>query len=142
MRIYLLIIIFFSVTFSYAVREYSPLVITNIDNHEIINFKKKKHKKRHFVKIYRKSSPQKKLNLSSVLFKTKGRTKGKAILMAILAGPLGGHRLYLGTKPYVPIIYAITLGGGLGLLPAIDIIVILTTKDLSKYYDNPQIIMW
>lgn len=75
-------------------------------------------------------------------FQLKKRTKGGAILMAILTGPLGGHRLYLGTEPYVPIVYTLTLGGGMGLLPAIDIVVILFSKDLSKFKNNPQIIMW
>ncbi|MGM0650822.1 MAG: hypothetical protein ACQES1_10000, partial [Bacteroidota bacterium] len=58
------------------------------------------------------------------------------------AGPLGGHRIYLGTEPWVPVVYAVTLGGGIGLLPAIDLFVIIFTKDLNKYIDNPQIFMW
>ncbi len=68
--------------------------------------------------------------------------KTRAVLMAILTGPLGGHRLYLGTKSYVPIVYTLTLGGGMGLLPLIDVCVILFTDDLSKYQNCEQIIMW
>ena len=74
--------------------------------------------------------------------KTKRRTKGGAILMAVLTGPIGGHRLYLGCDSYIPIFYALTLGGGLGVLPAIDIIVIATSKNLSPYEDKKSIIMW
>lgn len=70
------------------------------------------------------------------------RSKVGVIVMAILTGPLGGHRLYLGTKPYVPIIYALTLGGGFGLLPLIDIIMILSSKDISKFENNDHIMMW
>ena len=106
------------------------------------NFKKKKHKKRRLVKVNR--DKQFKINIPKPLEPTniKNRTKGAAILMAILTGPLGGHRLYLGTKPFVPIIYTLTLGGGFGLLPLIDIIVIISTSDLTKYQNNSQIIMW
>ncbi len=68
--------------------------------------------------------------------------KSRAVLMALLTGLLGGHRLYLGTKPYVPVVYTLTLGGGMGLLPLIDIFVILLADDLSKYQNNSQIIMW
>lgn len=72
----------------------------------------------------------------------KQRSKLLAIAADLLAGPLGGHRIYLGTEPWVPVVYAVTLGGGIGLLPAIDLFVIIFTKDLNKYTDNPQIIMW
>lgn len=72
----------------------------------------------------------------------KRRSKLGVVVMAILTGPLGGHRLYLGTKPYVPIIYALTLGGGFGLLPLIDIVVVLTSKDISEFENNDHIMMW
>jgi hypothetical protein len=65
-----------------------------------------------------------------------------AIAADILTGPLGGHRIYLGTKPWVPIVYAVTLGGGLGTLPIIDLFVIIFTHNLNRYCNNPQIIMW
>ena len=70
------------------------------------------------------------------------REKLNAILLAIAMGPFGVHRLYLGTHPRVPVIYTLTLGGGLGILPLVDIIAILTTRDLSKFKDNERIIMW
>ncbi len=135
-------IILISFSSSYAIREIPNLVIETSHNFTPSDFKKKKHSKRHFVKIRKRLNQQASKKLSTIIPNNKGRTKGKAILMAILTGPIGGHRLYLGTKPYIPIVYALTLGGGLGFLPAIDIIVILFTKDLNKYYDNPQIMMW
>jgi len=74
--------------------------------------------------------------------KLKTRHKLIAIAVDILTGPLGGHRIYLGTKPYVPVVYALTLGGGMGFLPVTDLFVIIFTRNLSRYCNNDQIIMW
>ena len=59
----------------------------------------------------------------------------------ITLGLFGVHRLYLGTRPVVPMIYAVTLGGG-GFLVIADLGVILFTKDLEKMTDNENIFMW
>ena len=67
--------------------------------------------------------------------------KLNAVILAILLGPFGVHRLYLGTTPKVPIFYSVTLGG-LGILPLTDIIAILLTPDMSVFINNNQIIMW
>src|ERR1041385_5302802 len=40
-----------------------------------------------------------------------------AVLAFPVFGIVGLHRIYLGTKPYVPVVYAATLGGCAGLLP-------------------------
>jgi hypothetical protein len=74
--------------------------------------------------------------------KQKKRSKLIAIAADLLTGPLGGHRIYMGTKPYVPVVYALTLGGGMGFLPVTDLFVIIFTRNFGKYCDNPQIIMW
>lgn len=71
-----------------------------------------------------------------------GKNKATTIVLTLLTGPLGGHRLYLGTKPIVPIVYAITLGGGVGVLPFIDLIVICFSKDISRFENNDKIFMW
>lgn len=85
-----------------------------------------------------------------------GRRKGKvqdiiqraenprlvSILLTIALGPFGAHRLYLGTHIRVPIVYTLTLGGGLGILPAIDLIMLIIQKDLSLFRDNAKIFMW
>jgi hypothetical protein len=73
---------------------------------------------------------------STVKFK-----RGKAILFTVFTGLFGGHRIYLGTHHRTPVLYSITLGG-LGILPFIDLVNIVFTKDLSKFEDIPQIIMW
>lgn len=67
--------------------------------------------------------------------------KGKAILFTLFTGFLGGHRIYLGTHHRTPILYSITLGG-LGILPIIDLIHIVFTKDISIYENKSEIIMW
>jgi hypothetical protein len=74
--------------------------------------------------------------------KRKHRSKLIAVAADLLTGPLGGHRIYLGTEPYVPVIYALTLGGGMGFLPVADLFVIIFTRDFEKYCDNSQVIMW
>ena len=78
--------------------------------------------------------------------KKKNNSSKKAIA-ATLAFPLpfgviGLHRIYLGTKPYVPLIYVGTIGGAAGILPFVDFWVILFKKDLSTYKENPHVFMW
>ena len=67
--------------------------------------------------------------------------RGKAILFTLFTGFLGGHRIYFGTHHRTPIIYSITFGG-LGILPIIDLVHIVFTKDLTRYEHKSQIIMW
>jgi TM2 domain-containing membrane protein YozV len=71
----------------------------------------------------------------------------KKIIVSVMAFPfpfgfVGAHRVMLGTKPYVPIVYVATLGGCFGLLPLIDFIVIATSKNLEQYENNSSIFMW
>jgi len=74
--------------------------------------------------------------------KVKENKRAVAAALAILLGPFGGHRLYLGTKSTVPIVYAATLGGGFFILPLIDLGFILFTKDLSRFQDQERVFMW
>lgn len=57
-------------------------------------------------------------------------------------GFVGAHRVMLGTKPWIPIVYVATFGGCFGLLPLIDFIVILNCKDIAQYENNPNLFMW
>ncbi len=68
--------------------------------------------------------------------------KLKAVILTIFLGHFGVHRIYLGTNTAVPVVYSLTLGGGLGFLPIIDLIAIITSKDLSQYMNNDKVIMW
>jgi len=65
-----------------------------------------------------------------------------AALIAIPLGMLGMHRIYLGTQPIVPIFYILTFGGGFGILPFIDFVVLIMADDMKPYINNPRIFMW
>jgi TM2 domain-containing membrane protein YozV len=66
-----------------------------------------------------------------------------AALLAFPLGVFGLHRMYLHTSGKVPIIYIVTLGGGLGILPFIDFVLILLNKDIhTNYTSNPHLFMW
>jgi TM2 domain-containing membrane protein YozV len=75
--------------------------------------------------------------------------KIKKRIAAILAFPfpfglLGLHRVFLGTKPYIPFVYIGTLGGCFLILPVIDFIAILSSdKETFKGFENnPKVFMW
>jgi TM2 domain-containing membrane protein YozV len=75
--------------------------------------------------------------------------KNNKLIAAIFAFPLpfgifGGHRLYFGTKPYMPFVYIATLGGCFGILPLIDFIAILTSgkENFSRFQNNSRVFMW
>lgn len=77
----------------------------------------------------------------------KKQNQRKRIIASTLAFPLpfgflGLHRIYLGTKPYVPLIYVGTLGGCAGILPMIDFCNLVSNKDISRFQANPHIFMW
>lgn len=61
--------------------------------------------------------------------------------LAVLLGPFGAHRLYLGTTPKVAVIYGITFGG-FGILALLDLGHLLFTKDLTPYRNNDRVFMW
>ena len=61
--------------------------------------------------------------------------------LALTLGPFGGHRIYLGAPPKIPLIYSLTFGG-FGVLVLIDLGHILFTKDLTVYQDNRKVLMW
>lgn len=74
-------------------------------------------------------------------------TKKKKLIAALFAFPfplgfMGAHRVMLGTKPWVPVVYVATFGGCFGILPLIDFCVITFSKDISPYENNPNIFMW
>ncbi len=68
--------------------------------------------------------------------------KFKAIMLAVFLGHFGVHRIYLGTSPNVPVVYSLTLGGGLGLLPLLDIVAIASTKNLDEFKNSDRVFMW
>lgn len=71
----------------------------------------------------------------------------KKFISALFAFPfplgfMGAHRVMLGTKPWVPVVYVATFGGCFGVLPLIDFFVIAFSKDIEQYENNPNIFMW
>ena len=64
-----------------------------------------------------------------------------AIVLDASLGLLGVHRLYLGTSVKVPVIYTVTCGGGC-VLWLIDLGLLIFTKDITPYMDNPNLFMW
>jgi TM2 domain-containing membrane protein YozV len=80
------------------------------------------------------------------LFRKKHRMN-KKIVAAVLAFPfpfgiVGLHRIYMGTKPYVPVVYIATIGGVFGILPFIDFCVLMFDKDFKRYENNGKVFMW
>lgn len=76
-----------------------------------------------------------------------GPDKKKKIISAMLAFPfpfgfMGAHRVMLGCKPWIPVVYMATFGGCFGLLPMIDFCVILFSKDIAQFENNPHVFMW
>jgi len=67
-----------------------------------------------------------------------------ALAFPIPFGFTGMHRIYLGSGPWVPVVYLCTGGGGFGLLPLIDFIFILKAdrEEFEKYLANPKLFMW
>ena len=86
-------------------------------------------------------------SLNSVTLVPKDTTRRKKIISAICAFPfpfgfVGMHRVMLGTKPWVPIVYVATFGGGFGILPLVDFFVIIFKKDIVELENNPNLFMW
>lgn len=65
-----------------------------------------------------------------------------ALVLTATLGMLGVHRLYLGTKPWIPAVYLFTFGGCFFILPFIDFVVLLISNDISKFENNNRVFMW
>lgn len=79
--------------------------------------------------------------------KTRADQNKKRFVSALFAFPfpfgfMGAHRVMLGTKPWIPVVYVATFGGCFGLLPLIDFCVITFSKNLEQYENNPRLFMW
>lgn len=77
------------------------------------------------------------------------KSKNNKVVAAILAFPfpfgmLGLHRLYLGTKPYIPFVYIGTIGGCFLILPFIDFCTIIFSDDetFHSFENNRKVFMW
>lgn len=85
--------------------------------------------------------------LQETVFVSGDEKTKKKFISALFAFPfplgfMGAHRVMLGTKPWVPVVYVATFGGCFGILPLIDFCVITFSKDITPYENNPNIFMW
>ncbi len=82
-------------------------------------------------------------NHSPVIKYRKKKWKAALLAFPLPFGVVGLHRVYLGTKPYVPIVYVATVGGVFGLLPLADFIAILTSKEEDlQNFDSGKVFFW
>jgi TM2 domain-containing membrane protein YozV len=85
-------------------------------------------------------------NINSLFSKIDSTTR-KKIIVSLFAFPfpmgfMGAHRVMLGCKPWIPVVYMATFGGCFGLLPLIDFCVIAFSKDIEQYENNSHVFMW
>jgi hypothetical protein len=130
-RIFLLFLFFSLFNFSKAGTAASDsLECTTIIENSFPKFEERGHRPNHLIKRIKKKY-----------------THSKKVMAAILAFPLpfgilALHRIYLGTKPYVPVVYIATVGGVFGILPFIDFCVLLFDRDIDRFNNNGKIFMW
>ncbi|MFY0605206.1 MAG: TM2 domain-containing protein [Cyclobacteriaceae bacterium] len=66
-----------------------------------------------------------------------------AVALDFFLGGLGVHRVYLGTPPGIIAGYFFTCGGIFGILPLVDLIVlVINNDDISAYVDKKGLIMF
>ncbi len=94
-----------------------------------------------YRQLFTPHSPDTVLSTSSEADTLHTPSRAVAAVFALTLGPFGGHRLYLGTRPKVPLVYSLTFGG-FGVLAVVDLAHILFTRDLSAYQENDRIFMW
>ena len=80
---------------------------------------------------------------SSAVVAPKEKDAVAAILLDFFLGAFGVHRFYLGTKTMTGIGYILTCGGIFGIVPFVDLIVLIVDNDdISPYINNPKFFMW
>ncbi|MBS1951710.1 MAG: hypothetical protein OJF59_001643 [Cytophagales bacterium] len=83
------------------------------------------------------------LNPMSVQASSSDKNVWIAAVLDFFLGGFAIHRVYLGTKPIMILWYVITVGGIFGIVPLIDLIVlIIDNQDISKYVGSNKFFMW
>lgn len=76
-------------------------------------------------------------------FRSSDKSFVAALLLDLFLGGLGIHRLYMGTATMTWIGYILTCGGIFGIVPFVDLIVLIVhNDDISEYVDNTKFFMW
>lgn len=135
------VVFFLALSFSLKAQDEYPvdtIQIIVVDSAQAVQFMAEKNWPQ-YVKIGKR---QVKNPLYLIAEDVAGKDKATTIVLILLTGPLGGHRIYLGTTPVVPVVYTLTLGGGVGILPFIDLVVVCFSKDISRFENNEKIFMW
>jgi hypothetical protein len=72
-----------------------------------------------------------------------GKSAVLAIVLDLFVGGLGLHRAYLGTKTLTWVGYILTFGGIGGIVPFVDLVVLIVNAgDISRYENNSKFFMW
>jgi len=76
-------------------------------------------------------------------FRSSDKSFVVALILDFFLGGLGIHRLYMGTATMTWIGYILTCGGIFGIVPFVDLIVLIVhNDDISEYVDNTKFFMW
>jgi len=66
-----------------------------------------------------------------------------AVVLNLFLGLIAVHRVYLGGTPILILGYLFTAGGIFGIVPLVDIVVlIINNENISKYINNNRFFMW
>ena len=66
-----------------------------------------------------------------------------AVILNLFLGWIAVHRVYLGGTPILILGYLVTFFGIFGIVPLVDIIVlIINNANISKYVNNNRFFMW
>jgi TM2 domain-containing membrane protein YozV len=91
-------------------------------------------------KVLFKTTPEGVLELRGA-FRRGDNVRLVAIALDVTLGLFGTHRMYLGTDLKVPVFYSLTVGGAC-VLWVVDLGLLIFSRDITPYMDNPNIFMW
>jgi TM2 domain-containing membrane protein YozV len=101
-----------------------------------------------FIEMHQIEVSEKTWKIKTVNWINKNVGERKKLVAAVLAFPVFGvvglHRIYMGTKPYVPVVYIATIGGCFGIIPFIDFCTIIfsDSETFESFQNNPKVLMW
>lgn len=105
-----------------------------------LTFKKKSEKRGFFGKVKAFGAKTKLFfKAAKSVFAAGDHNAVVAILLTLFLGGLGIHRVYLGGRPLLILLYIITFGGIFGILPLIDLIRLIIGH-MDHYEDNNSFI--
>ena len=87
-------------------------------------------------------SPVKDAAIADTLKPHKHKFIAAVLAFPFPCGVFGLHRLYLGSSNAMPLVYVATVGGGFAILPFIDFVLIVLSRDVNTYAHNTRLFMW